>query len=167
MRYEAIVEGKLGSFNDVELPRTAMDKYNMTDNWLEYISMVSDIRTICPLQMMAKQAAKSNPDNLVSFYVATQPRSVVKVPPGADASTDLAAIFGVFRSQNSEEKRFEETMQNMFYTFVTTGRVPMAIDVEEGIYMVDKKMNFQDTYRTCNFWEENENKLVPDYGKLY
>ena len=38
--YEAQIEDKLGSFN-VSIPKSAMEKYSLDDNWLAYASMLT------------------------------------------------------------------------------------------------------------------------------
>ena len=71
-KYEAHVEGKLGSFN-VTIPGQAMELYNVSDHWQEYASMISDIRTVCPIQELA-QYVSLNFVSKVFSYVATQKR---------------------------------------------------------------------------------------------
>ena len=58
--FHARVEGKLGSFN-VSLPNEAIELYKADggDNWNAYASMISDIRTVCPLQELANLASRS------------------------------------------------------------------------------------------------------------
>ena len=72
-KYEGHVEVKLGSFNET-LPTQVMELYNVSDHWQEYAFMISDIRTVCPVQELAQYATKHFVEN-VSFYVATQPKS--------------------------------------------------------------------------------------------
>ena len=71
--FETHVESKLGSFN-VTIPGQALKLYNVSDHWQEYASMISDIRTICPLQELANYV-NSNFIADVYSYVATQKRS--------------------------------------------------------------------------------------------
>ena len=71
--YEAHVEEKLGSFN-VTIPGQAMSLYNVSDHWQEYASMISDIRTVCPLQELATFVNENFVADVFS-YVATQKRS--------------------------------------------------------------------------------------------
>ena len=72
-KYEAHVEAKLGSFN-VTIPGQALKLYNVSDHWQEYSSMVSDIRTVCPLQELAEFINVNFVADVYS-YVATQKRS--------------------------------------------------------------------------------------------
>ena len=72
-KFEAHVEGKLGSFN-VTIPGQAMELYNVSDHWQEYASMISDIRTVCPLQELAQYVSQNFVSKVFS-YVATQKRA--------------------------------------------------------------------------------------------
>ena len=71
--YAAHVEGRLGSFNET-IPGQAIDLYNVSDNWQSYASMVSDIRTVCPLQKLAQYVSQNFVSKVYS-YVATQKRT--------------------------------------------------------------------------------------------
>ena len=92
-KYEGHVEGKLGSFNET-LPTQVMELYNVSDHWQEYASMISDIRTVCPLQELADYASKNFVANVFS-YVATQPK-LDSMDGIADKTVDVSAIFGMF-----------------------------------------------------------------------
>ena len=63
------IENSLGSF-DVSLSATALKEYNESCNWAKYISIVSDIRTVCPINSLAENFTKLYSDSFVSFYVA-------------------------------------------------------------------------------------------------
>ena len=56
------------------IPGEALKLYNVSDHWQEYASMISDIRTVCPLQELADYV-NSNFITDVYSYVATQKRS--------------------------------------------------------------------------------------------
>ena len=71
-----------------------MDVYNVSDHWQEYASMISDIRTVCPLQELADYASKNFVANVFS-YVATQPK-LDSMDGIADKTVDVSAIFGMF-----------------------------------------------------------------------
>ena len=51
-----------------------MDLYNVSDNWQSYASMVSDIRTVCPIQKLAQYVSQNFVSKVYS-YVATQKRT--------------------------------------------------------------------------------------------
>ena len=56
------------------IPGQALKLYNVSDHWQEYASMISDIRTICPLQELASYVNSKFTADVYS-YVATQKRS--------------------------------------------------------------------------------------------
>ena len=62
------IENSLGRF-DVTLSGGALKIYNQTCNWSKYISMVSDIRSVCPLDEFANNFKKRFSDSFVSFYI--------------------------------------------------------------------------------------------------
>ena len=58
--FSARVEAKLGGFN-ISLPNKTLELYNANsgeDNYIAYASMISDIRTVCPLQELANTASR-------------------------------------------------------------------------------------------------------------
>ena len=89
-----------------------MDVYPGDDNWLRFASMLSDIRTVCPLMNLAEITSNSIVENVYT-YVATQPRSGV-MGGIADVSSDTSAIFDVYNSKNEAEKMFVQNMQDIF-----------------------------------------------------
>jgi Carboxylesterase family len=165
--FAAHVEGKLGSFNNT-IPAQAMATYNYTDgekrnHWLEYATMVSDLRTVCPLQSLARYVSDFN-ENVYS-YVATQKRSG-KLGGIADATSDVAAIFGVYEPADDDESSFVRNMQDMFYNFVKEGKLPHGnSDAKNGIYTVDKNVVTHKSYQNCDFWQ-GVGDIVPNYGKM-
>eukprot|EP00096_Caligus_rogercresseyi_P002661 TRINITY_DN1488_c0_g1_i4.p1 TRINITY_DN1488_c0_g1~~TRINITY_DN1488_c0_g1_i4.p1 ORF type:complete len:803 (-),score=252.21 TRINITY_DN1488_c0_g1_i4:2011-4419(-) len=162
--FEALVEEKLGSFN-VTLPGLALGHYNSTDNWIDYISLLSDIRTLCPILNLAQEASVNSNTNVYS-YIASQ-RRPNELGIIAEPESDISAIFGVYEPTNSTETRFVTNMQELFYSFVKEGVFPYGDrDVALGYYKVDSKVSFRHEPReTCKFWE-NANHIVPEYANL-
>ena len=78
---------------------------------------------------------------------------------------DIAAIFGKYETETEEEKAFVKNMNNMFFTFVKTGKIPQDKDVTLGMYMVDSKIEIESNYPRCSFWKEAQ-KIVPTYAAL-
>ena len=118
------------------------------------MSMVSDIRTICPLQELAKAAS-------APLYIATQPRPGLKFGLVADSSADLAAVFGIFAPQSNEDDLFVEHMQNLFYSFVRSG------SYFGGVQLVGSQLTPVNGLDNCASWRETEAKIVPSYGKVF
>ena len=182
--FETHVESKLGSFN-VTIPGQALELYNVSDHWQEYASMISDIRTICPLQELADYV-NSNFIADVYSYVATQKRSsgplegtlkifkTIKKPQNypnftisgiADSTIDISAILGTYQAETEDEKAFVSNMQKLFASFVTNGNLPEENDMNLGMYVVDKEINTQRSYPHCNFWKDALD-IVPTYAAL-
>merc|ERR1712241_703353 len=132
--FETHVESKLGSFN-VTIPGQALKLYNVSDHWQEYASMISDIRTICPLEGIA------------------------------DSTIDISAILGTYQAETEDEKAFVSNMQKMFASFVTNGNLPEEINMNHGMYVVDKEVNTQRSYPRCIFWKDALD-IVPTYAAL-
>ena len=56
----------------------------------------------------------------------------------ADSTIDVAAIFGVYETEDEEELKFINNMNDMFFTFVKTGTLPKGEDLSfEKMYLVD------------------------------
>ena len=56
-------------------------------------------------------------------------------------------------------------MQNMFFTFVRTGKLPKDINQTLGMYVVNEEMTTQRNYPKCDFWKEAQ-QIVPTYAAL-
>ena len=98
------MEGQLGSFNG-ELPKLALAQYKGdTNNWAEYSAMVTDLRTICPLEKLVGTMKNTYNFPIVSFYTATETRSGdggLETGNVADAGMDLGAILGLLEESSS------------------------------------------------------------------
>jgi hypothetical protein len=116
--------------------------------------MVSDIRTICPLQDLAQAAG-------APLYVATQPRPALEFGAVADSSADLAAIFDSFPRQSNEDDLYVDNMQNLFYSFVKSG------SYFGGVRLVGSQLTDKNSLENCAFWRETEAKIVPTYAKVF
>jgi len=161
--FETHVESKLGSFN-VTIPGQALKLYNVSDHWQEYASMISDIRTICPLQELASYVNSKFTADVYS-YVATQKRSSGPLEGIADSTIDISAILGTYQAETEDEKAFVSNMQKLFASFVTNGNLPEMINMNHGMYVVDKEVNTQRSYPHCDFWKEALD-IVPTYAAL-
>jgi hypothetical protein len=131
-----------------------MCRYNSSNNWVDYMSMVSDIRTICPLQELSKAAS-------APVYIATQPVPGLPYGPVADSSADLAAIFGTFPRQSNADSLYVDNMQNLFYSFVKSHAY------FSGLRVVGSELTDRASWDNCAFWRDTEAKIVPNYGKMF
>ena len=73
---------------------------------------------------MAQYVSK-NFDAGVFSYVATQPKSD-SLGGIADKTIDISAILGTYHTDNPAEVKFITNMQDMFYTYVKTGKLPLG-----------------------------------------
>ena len=192
------VETALGSFNTT-IPEQAISRYNkylddlpvekhVNKYWLTYSSMLTDIKTICPLQELASSLSKQFSSKVYS-YVATQKRN--KLDNIADSTSDIEAIFDMYEIDDdynkladkkdssednealiagaklaAEQSLFVDKIQDMFYTFVRTGELPQGNrDMSQGMYMVNSQITSQKDYPNCDFWKNTKN-IVPSYANL-
>ena len=155
---ESIVESSLGSF-DVSIASGALELYNSSNNWLEYISMVSDIRSVCPLQYFAKNFRDNFTASTVSFYVNHEASLLDEDETGnvADSSTDISAIFGLY-----EEKNFGQELRKSFFEFVHEKIDKMVDDVTEFGKSDSSSLN-----ERCSFWLKTSNEIVPQFAKRF
>jgi carboxylesterase type B len=155
---ESIVESSLGSF-DVSLSTGALELYNSSNMWLDYISMVSDIRTVCPLRQFAKNFRESFSASKVSFYVTQEANPLEEDESGnvADSSTDISAIFGLY-----EDASFGLKLQSKFFQFVTGNIDKLGDDV-----MVFDEEDVKDSDAKCSFWIKTSDEIVPKFAKRF
>ncbi|XP_054008821.1 neurotactin isoform X1 [Hylaeus anthracinus] len=128
----------------------ALRRYNATLKGL--LSMISDIRVICPLLTVARM--KTN----IPFYVATQPRGQI-----ADPDSDAAAILGSFAARTTAETRHVNAMQKLFNHFVWQGVATQANGVKR-VLVVGQDTLPEHDYPNCDVWIEKD--IVPSYGRV-
>ena len=152
------MESSLGSF-DVSLATGALEIYNSSNNWLEYISMVSDIRTVCPLRQFVSNFKQNFSASEVSFYIAQETSPLTDDETGnvADSSTDISAIFGLY-----EDQEFGANLQKKFFQFVTGEIDKLSADVT-----VFDKEDVKDNDERCSFWTNTTEKIVPQFAKRF
>ena len=118
------------------------------------MSMVSDIRTICPLVELAKAAS-------APLYIATHPTPGLRYGLVADSSADLAAIFGTYPRQTNADDLYVDNMENLFYSFVKSR------GYFGGFRLIGRQMTDKASLENCAFWRDTEAKIVPNYGKMF
>ena len=77
----------------------------------------------------------------------------------------MAAILGTYQAETEEEKAFVKNMQDMFASFINTGKLPEEKSMNLGMYVVDNEITTQRSYPRCDFWKEALN-IVPTYAAL-
>lgn len=129
------------------------EKYN--DTYQGLVSMISDIRTICPLLELHRAIPSS------TFYIVTQtggPQSL------ADVDADVQAIFGRYEPKTVEQRRYLSSMQQVFFHFVSHGTVPQTDDKRKKILEIGQDPLVKDNWSACEFWIAND--FVPRYARL-
>ena len=173
------IENSLGNF-DISLSGGALSLYNQTNNWSKYISMVSDLRSVCPLDEFANNFKKRFSESHVSFYInQVRPRltpaqssphsnlSQEAAPASAELSlgevapstADLAAILG---SWSSDTGRYGEKLQRKFFQFVKSYIQKLTPEV-----LIFDTLNKRFSDKRCNFWLNGTNSLIPKYGRKF
>jgi len=151
-----IVESSLASF-DLELPTKALEAYNSSSNWKDYISMVSDVRTICPLLNLAQTLRKTSSD--VSFYVAQFMNENGELGEIADSDVDISAIFS-----SSADSSFPKEIQNFFYNFVKGHETRQNSGVS--LFREEGETHLKD-WNKCQIWRNNTADIIEEYARRY
>ncbi|XP_037071517.1 neurotactin-like [Pollicipes pollicipes] len=159
---ESYVATTLGTFpGGLRSRATALYLRPGTDPWSQIATMVSDVRTVCPLLAAARQAS-SHFTNRVYFYLAAQKR-LGSTGYIADSRSDIEAILGVYRPATAEQRRFVDNMQSMFYRFVREGRLPLDATAGSKMYVVDDGIGTVDGHPSCRLWDQSG--LYPQYAR--
>jgi hypothetical protein len=144
----------------------------------KYFSLVTDVRTKCPLVRLA-QTASAHFSSDVFFYEVVATRSqassndTVELFAAADAYSDVDAIFGVYDSQRPS--LFANSFQSAFFDFVRTGKLPSSSGsstVRDGKvheFVADGKspmrvLDLGATYAHCDIFLNSS--LYPNYARM-
>lgn len=139
-----IQDSKLG---ELGLTDEILKRYNATYQGL--VSIISDIRTICPLLTINKQQPA------IPFYVVTQTGGEQNI---ADVDADVQAILGRYEPKTPEQRRYVSAIQQLFYHYVSHG------DIKQRIFNVGQDALQVDDYPNCSFWISKD--IVPRYARL-
>ncbi|CAG9819665.1 unnamed protein product [Phaedon cochleariae] len=134
------------------LSETASKMYSSTYKGLS--SLISDIRTVCPLFSLSNQMPK------VPFYVVTQPRSGLGY---ADVDSDVEVILGGYKPAVAEESRYFSSLQKLFYDYVNRGVIDQEMTGQK-VLLVGPEVLPNSTYSHCTFWILKN--IVPLYAAL-
>lgn len=144
-----ISESRIGQLN---LTEEALKRYNATYQGL--VSMISDIRTVCPLLTIARQQQN------VPFYIVMQTGGNLKI---AEVDSDILAILGRYEPKTPEERRYVSAMQQMFYHYVSHGTVN-HYNPRTPILEMSQDALPRENLENCDFWIQAD--VVPRYAKL-
>ncbi|KAK0162836.1 hypothetical protein PV327_006580 [Microctonus hyperodae] len=135
----------------------ALRRYNTTIKGL--VSMISDIRVVCPLFNFTSSLSTSERD--IPFYLSTQTRGHL-----ANPDSDVAAILGSYTAISPDEKRHVSAIQQLFNQFVWHGRVIEAANkpANRRIIVVDQDILPERDHPNCDFWIRKN--IVPKFARL-
>ena len=121
--------------------------------FLGLISLISDIRIVCPLLVQAR----SHPN--IAFYVVTQSEDDI-----ADINTDVEAILGRYKSDTPEKRRYLETMRQLFYYFISHGKLN-HYSTTNSILDIQQDVIPKSNLPNCDFWIRND--MVPHFAAYF
>lgn len=144
-----IKDSKIGHLG---LDEEALKRYNAT--YAGLVSMISDIRTICPLLTIARLQPS------VPFYVVSQLGG--GNIPLATVDDDAQAILGRYEPKTPEQRRYVSAIQQLFYHYVSHGEMNQF--VRRRVLDIGQDALSIEDYPNCNFWIEHD--IVPRYARL-
>lgn len=145
-----VEESKIGQLG---LADEALKRYNST--YAGLVSMISDIRTICPLLTIARHQPS------VPFYVVSQLGN--GDIPLATVDDDVQAILGRYEPKTPEQRRYVSAIQQLFYHYVSHGEMKQ-FEVRRRVLDIGQDALSTEDYPNCNFWIEKD--IVPRYARL-
>ena len=143
-----INESKIG---ELQLTDKVFELYSPTYQGL--VSLISDIRTVCPLLTLARLNPK------ISFYVVTQTSGPLNL---ATVDDDVQAILGRYKSETPEKRRYMSAIQQLFYHYVSHGEIKQF--VPQGILEIGQDALPKETYGNCDFWIMKD--IVPRFARI-
>lgn len=126
-------------------------RYN--DTYQGLVSIISDIRTVCPLLELHRALPQS------TFYVVTQTGGPNNV---ADNEADIQAILGRYEPITVEQRRYMSSIQQVFYYYASHGTVPQT-EGRKKILDIGQDPLPKENWPACDFWIAND--FVPRYAR--
>lgn len=147
-----IQKSKIGKAN---LTDEVIALYNAT-TYESLVTIISDIRTICPLLTIARQQPTA------PFYVVTQ-TDTKSGHALAEDDADIQGILSRYEPHTVEQRRYVSTIQQLFYHYVSHGTMEQY-NQSQRVLNVGQDPLPQDDYSHCNFWISKD--FVPRYAKI-
>ncbi|CRL04436.1 CLUMA_CG017521, isoform A [Clunio marinus] len=119
------------------------------------ISMISDIRVVCPLLVLAR-SQKNLP-----FYIVSQTQGELNI---ADVDSDIQAILGRYTSSSPQKHRFADEIRKLFDYYVSHGKV-INYSPTSFVLNIEQDAIPQSDYPNCNFWIKNQ--MVPHFAAVF
>lgn len=145
-----VEESQIGANN---LTEEALKIYGETVPGL--ISMISDIRYVCPLLVLARSQQN------LPFYLVTQTQGDLNL---ADVDSDIQAIMGRYNSKTPEKRRYLDAIRQLFYYYVGHGKVN-HYRAQNFILNIEQDVIPQSELPNCNFWIQHD--FVPRYAAVF
>ena len=145
-----VEDSKIGLAN---LTEEALSIYGETVQGL--ISMISDIRFVCPLVVLARSQGN------LPFYIVTQTNGEMNL---ADVDSDIQAILGRYQTETPEKRRYQDAIRQLFYYYVGHGKLT-HYGSQNFIMRIEQDVYPENNYKNCDFWIKNE--FVPHYATVF
>lgn len=129
--------------------------YHNSSDIISKISVLTDIKVICPSMRLARIADKSFKSG-VFFYIASFEETLDCADGAtlrlADNLADLKAILGHYRTEDAASSRAASQLQNAFYYFVTEGTLPGRNKrAKQGLYVFGNQAQTLANYPQCSY----------------
>ncbi|XP_076313645.1 neurotactin-like [Tachypleus tridentatus] len=132
----------------------------------QFYTMVSDVRSVCPVQHLTKTIADTLESNVYSYIVNYVPSSDIQlvnttIPRLAFSGLDVVAIFDLLDNYlmkpSEQDIQFQRILQELFYTFVHTGKPFVrysSLKETPFINFLGNKVNVRlAPYENCHVWK--------------
>ncbi|XP_069697223.1 neurotactin isoform X2 [Periplaneta americana] len=144
------------------LTSEALHRYGA--DWPGLIAMISDIRTVCPLLYLSL----SYKEKIIPFYLVNHTRissHSQSSEPLADVSVDVEAILGQYEGETHSQKKYVESMQELFYHFVRHGSLKneKSLGVNQGLLINENVIPIR-SFSNCEFWFAKD--IAPRHGRI-
>ncbi|XP_015910336.2 neurotactin [Parasteatoda tepidariorum] len=159
---------------------TALQYYiqNDTTPQQQFHSMVSDVRTICPLERLNEALNDALDTDSYWYLVDYIPSSPIQFSNESAAvrlavhGLDIAAIFGIMDNyidtMSPSDLTFQKNMQDLFYSFISTTKPEIKgerLMASNFINMIGEAVRSRMTpYDNCYVW--NNDIFYPTYAKM-
>ncbi|GFX16146.1 neurotactin [Trichonephila clavipes] len=144
----------------------------------QFHSMVSDIRTICPIERLTEALGEVLQTDSYWYLVDYKPSEPIQFSNQSASvklsvhGLDIAAIFGLLddyvKPMAPQDVTFQKNLQDLFYSFVCLGRPAVRGEIlmsSSFINLIGESVRSRMTpYENCHLW--NNDIFFPTYAKM-
>ncbi|CAL1299970.1 unnamed protein product [Larinioides sclopetarius] len=144
----------------------------------QFHTMVSDIRTICPIERLTDALGDALQKDSYWYLVDYKPSEPVQFSNESASvklsvhGLDIAAIFGLLdkyiKPMAAQDVTFQKNLQDLFYSFVHKGRPELKGEIlmpSKFINLIGESVRSRMTpYENCHLW--NNDVFYPEYAKM-